>query len=393
MKKLVWLIGLIVLFSLEGVSAACTETTVAGEKDTGSCVISSGYLFEEKCSHENDDYRTELAAIYSKYATTSSKGYSSISCREMMALETPKTNNISILSGSGFDYSGIKVSNTFVCTGIFEYNLFNYDYKSANDVTKKAMMEELSLFQSWSDNINSTISKSIGNSLVVTIVDSNNEKYKEINALTELVDRSVTTVSQKSIAATVQGKNIKVWAKSIKVISTFDPVLKKTITSGQGYGDVILDKQSCISCTAADRKLYTDFEQGSGNQSLATVVKYQNKDWTIRSSCGYNIYNSGSVSWVGRLPYRTIDLDNPFPNGASGLWENWKSNKLITGNEYKNTPMYVVTLDTDTIKSIRQYNDNNKYNSELSSNGNYVNGKYHSDFVRGIFSKVITKAG
>lgn len=68
--------------------------------------------------------------------------------------------------------------------------------------------------------------------------------------------------------------------------------------------------------------------------------------------------------------YRTIDLNNPFP-GKDGdgrtPGQNWNSLELIenkiteTKNAYNETPIYKITLTPETIKKIREYNDNHDY--------------------------------
>lgn len=68
--------------------------------------------------------------------------------------------------------------------------------------------------------------------------------------------------------------------------------------------------------------------------------------------------------------YRTIDLNNPFPgkNGDGRTpGQNWNSLELIenkitkTKNAYNETPIYKITLTPETIKQIREYNDNHDY--------------------------------
>ena len=76
--------------------------------------------------------------------------------------------------------------------------------------------------------------------------------------------------------------------------------------------------------------------------------------------------------------FRTIDVNNPFPKGKDYTPKNWfdwywnhPTNRTRLANVYNRNPIYVVTLDKDSISAIKEYNKNNYYTDwkDMDKNG------------------------
>lgn len=115
-----------------------------------------------------------------------------------------------------------------------------------------------------------------------------------------------------------------------------------------------------------------------------------------------------------KVVYRTIDLNTPFPSNGKTTYNdfsnigtsrkpgsNWNSTVLVNdkilnarsakGYElYNKEPLYVITLDSKTIKEIREYNKDNSY-SDLKMNCTYKDeSKCFSSFLHEKINSAIT---
>lgn len=125
----------------------------------------------------------------------------------------------------------------------------------------------------------------------------------------------------------------------------------------------------------------------------------------------------GGSSDPGKIIYRTIDLNNPFPgndngnnyiefsNGGKGRrpGDNWNSvtyvkNKILNARGVRGyrlytekEPLYVITLTPSDINEIRKYNDSNDYSKfDLNCTSNNKDSKCISNFLHKDFSKIVT---
>lgn len=136
--------------------------------------------------------------------------------------------------------------------------------------------------------------------------------------------------------------------------------------------------------------LLSNFNNSNGN--IPFKIKYGNSVITS-DACQYDVtkqivkFDNAITNNKGELnlEFRTIDTKNPFSNREANA--NWKEKESIitTGiNSYgldadgvKHLPKYVIILNSNDIKIIRDYNEDNKYNAynivcENDENGNEV---------------------
>lgn len=376
-------------------------TAVAKISDTGKCITESDYVFSDDSFIEYVVYTDITKEIYNSYATTSDS-YSYIACQDFMAITTPGVVG-QTLSGIGINYSPINAIITRVCRGEFDNNAFVAAYKNASSATKAAMDEELNLYIDWTDNFKEKI-KDIN--LEVTIDDVDNNIYKAVNYQTELKNKTDVVLSnlsktgKDSLSTTINGKTVSyLWLKGVTFNYEYVPISKQTIMYGSDYGRVVLASDKCTNCTNPNNMLYTDFSMPYGNHMLKISANYINKDWTIVSSCGYNIYNSGSKTWYERFGYRQISLSNPFlDREVPSNWQNWQEKKLITGSEYNKDPLYIINLDRDSIRSIKSYNKSKGYQVFYSVDNITIDEDnkiipYKSEFIHNAYANIFTKAG
>ena len=124
--------------------------------------------------------------------------------------------------------------------------------------------------------------------------------------------------------------------------------------------------------------------------------------------CTYTVKNEivcppdSGCAYIGLSAiYRTIDLNNPFPNRRPGPnWDEYSKNVYITNNRGVNTkkiytekgPLYKITLTPKLISNIKKYNDNHDM-SDYSMNCNSVGRECKSDFIRTTYAKEFTGCG
>ena len=124
--------------------------------------------------------------------------------------------------------------------------------------------------------------------------------------------------------------------------------------------------------------------------------------------CTYTVKNEivcppdSNCSYIGLSAiYRTIDLNNPFPNRRPGPnWDEYSKDVYITNNRGVNTkkiytekgPLYKITLTPKLISNIKKYNDNHDM-SDYSMNCNSVGRECKSDFIRTTYAKEFTGCG
>lgn len=96
-------------------------------------------------------------------------------------------------------------------------------------------------------------------------------------------------------------------------------------------------------------------------------------------------YDSSDDSFLNyNFIYRPIDIYNPFPNRNAGInWFDWignSRNKERLENSYDNVE-YVVNLNNQTVRDIKNYNKNNNYLDWSKIKWDNVDEKYYSEFI------------
>jgi len=343
-------------------------------------------------------YQTALKNLYNDWGgTTDPKTFSIIKCSKHMAIKSTGAIKDSVLAGVGFDYE-VTVIIKNVCRALFEYNLFNKEYKNNSNARKPMDAELKELYPKWTTKEGYEENYFVSaNDIEVIFDDVDNQKYQNINS-GFVLDQSKTKKyvnTHKTETGKAQGTTVTLWSKTFTTEYTFIPSAKKTIINTERYGEVILDSTPCPVnenyCTNSDNKIYTDFSAGYGNYKFKVTVNYKPNDWTIESNCGYNIYNKGGSSSLDRINFRQISLTNPFPTGNIGSnWKDYKSKKLITGEEYNKSPVYIINLNRESISAIRAYNNNLKKDyldyasssyQKIDTNNYSSNNKFKSSFI------------
>lgn len=95
--------------------------------------------------------------------------------------------------------------------------------------------------------------------------------------------------------------------------------------------------------------------------------------WTIDTKCSLKVTNRLYENGKYKFIYRPINLNNPFPNRSPGV--NWYTWYITEGNKDKKTledsykkREYYTELDNRTISTIKEYNKNHNYFSEVAEN-------------------------
>lgn len=95
--------------------------------------------------------------------------------------------------------------------------------------------------------------------------------------------------------------------------------------------------------------------------------------WTIDTNCSLKVTNRLYENGKYKFIYRPINLNNPFPNRFPGV--NWYTWYITEGNKDRKTledsykkPEYYTELDNRTISTIKEYNKNHNYFSEVAEN-------------------------
>ena len=354
-----------------------------------------------KTNYTQDSDFTDLSAytalrnkIYEDAKVTKLGPYSTIKCKKTVELSTPGSPTDSngkaaegyyIYSGLGFSYQPMTVKITYNCYGKIEHLKLKCDWiKATKDAERKALEDELNLYINWT---NTEFEKNIAGSAATVSIDMQesflsaavNAKLRE-NSGTEIYSNTTGTFTnvQDDVAFTVKAtkdsnsinKSGKLWQKSVTITQQFRPVLKKIVTTGTRYGDVLASSTACpggATCQDLDNKLYTDFSMGTGIHPIKVVATYGGL--RVNSSCGYVLYNNGAQGWHDLLNYRQVDPSNPFPRGAKGVWVGQTS---LFGREFTSSPLETFTLSAGLIPEIRDYNKSvGVYKTKLASDSRY----------------------
>ena len=171
---------------------------------------------------------------------------------------------------------------------------------------------------------------------------------------------------------------------------------------------------SKVSCSG---DILSHWDYSRNYQQLRACIKEQvvdrvgspaftDTDYTYK--CTYTIKNEivcppdSGCSYIGLSAiYRTINLNNPFPNRRPG--PNWTSvavNKYITNNRNANTskiyssrgPLYKITLTPRLIASIKNYNTTHDM-SDYNMNCNSAGKECKSNFIRSTYSYAFSGCG
>lgn len=269
---------------------------------------------------------------------------------------------------SGFEYKKNENKTNPYGENYVEYtSTFNYDYELT--VGEDAMKSNINI-------LNYNISSALGSSNGIDYSKNKNIYAKVINA---------PTMENKEYTNTLYTNNSTKEAR---------------INGGYGYSNNFFD---ALNDYCGDTKNDSNTLERSGERQEWYDDEYYNFTNTyimtekVNKNCNFKTTGTDVNVW-DEIQFRTISLSNPFPgrDGTSRIpGTNWLSktnnfvydyiqnNRNVTAEEvYNKEPLYTVTLDTQSMIKIREYNKNHNYSDYGLVCESGTGRKCRSNFLR-----------
>lgn len=293
----------------------------------------------------------------------------------------------------------VKIEQKGYITNIFKSNLVNKDKNyDANSYNGGWLKYGITYYNevSW----NYTPEKFRSSEAQENINYAMQKKLKSLSEFEENINLTINVLDgSRLVKKCTQSGSFTPANKLITVCTFFLPEsYLKELTGNVSYSEsndnANINNKYYIPLDAQKHNISVKLENLSVLSENQVQADSQNKNkpwtgtWTIDTSCSLKVTNriyeppsggkeNGKVKY--KFIYRPINLSNPFPNRFPGV--NWYTWYITEGNKDRKTLEdsykkleYYTELDNRTISTIKEYNKNHNYFSEVDKNffRNYI---------------------